>query len=199
VRHPAIFALAACCGMCALGCEKATPDAAPAAGTQEEYPHPRVGESDLWTDPVTGLRLAVIPTERHPFLQDHGRATIVLTRSGSVVSVPLLGEPGGLGPVSNLYRSDDGNLVVIDMNGIWLTISKHSGRLLSCESRWEEATPQQYLGRFEPGEGAVYRFVSRDAAKEQPIYLFKDPDHPLLPDALERAFRRPDKAAAPTP
>jgi len=199
VRRSGILTLAVSCVMCASGCDEGTPDAAPASSMQVEHVHPRVGENGIWTDPVTELRLAVIPTERHPFLHDHGRALIVLTRSGGVVSVPLLGEPGGLGPISNLYRGDDGNLILIDMNGIWFTISKRSGRILLCESRWEEATPQQYLGRFEQGEGAVYGFVSRDAAQEEPIYLFKDPDHPLLRDALLRAFRRSDKAAAPRP
>jgi hypothetical protein len=133
----------------------------------------------LWTDAETGMGFAVIPINPHPFLVDHERQLVIVPPRGYPVRVALYPDPGG-GMLANLYKDDRGQFVIIDNNGIWLSIDPVNGSVLDCRWRWEEPTPKGYLGTFERDKSVVYRFIPAAERPEPPIYGFKDPTHPLL-------------------
>ena len=163
---PVLAAVVTVLGLCA--------SCGPAAPTFDPSPHA------LWKDCETGMGFAVIPVNQHPFLEDHERQLVIVPPQGHLVRVDLYAEPGGNVTCSNLYKDDQGRFVVIDCNGIWLSIDPTSGEVISCEWRWEEPTPKRYLGTFAWGPEVVYRFVPADQGPEPLIYGFKDPSHPLL-------------------
>jgi hypothetical protein len=126
------------------------------------------------------MRFAVVPVNMHPFLTDHEKQLVIVPPKGDVIRVALYPEPGGSQTSTNLYKDDQGRFVAIDCNGIWLTIDPADGRVVSCQWRWQEATPKRYLGTFAAGNLVVYQFTPAEQGPEPPIYGFKDPSHPLL-------------------
>ena len=152
------------------------PSCGPVAPAFDPSPHA------LWTDPETGMGFAVVPINEHPFLVDHDRQLVIVPPRRKPIRVELYGEMGFIktSHSANLYKDDQGRFIVIDVNGIWLTINPATGQVVSCQWRWEEPTPRRYLGTFETGNPVVYRFIPADQGVEPPIYGFKDPSHPLL-------------------
>jgi hypothetical protein len=169
MRRPMLAVLVAA-ALCA-SCGQATPAFDPS-------PH------ELWKDCETGMAFAVIPVDQHPFLVDHDRQLVIVPPRSPVNRVALYLE-SGFGEETksaNLYKDDKGRFIVIDINGIWLTIDPESGQVLSCEWRWEEPTPKRYLGTFVTGNPIVYRFIAAAQRPESSPYGIKDPSHPLLPE-----------------
>jgi hypothetical protein len=123
-----------------------------------------------WRDPVSGVQLAIRAVDINSANNNHGRMLVVAGGSGVVREVPLYDWVGG-DNVANVYRWDDGGLVVVDMNGVWIHISP-GGEVAAVEWRWHEPLPSIGVGCF--------RYVGAGGYELQPdlaasIYLFKDP------------------------
>lgn len=129
-----------------------------------------------WTDPKTGVRLVVEAVDEHPFLRDHGRILFIVAPSGRVRRVELYTD-GGTGLNANVYRLADDRLVVVDANGVWITVTR-TGEIESRRWCWGRELPERFVGCFRADGRRVYRLVEGD---EPDVYLFKDP-----PDGIER-------------
>jgi len=116
----------------------------------------------------------VVVSGRHPFLRDHSRDCIVTRDGVELTRFPLYPDPG-LGVHSNLYRAENGDYVLIDINGTWYEIDAEDGRLLQKEWKWNDMTPPDYLGVFEYDGTDEYVFYPALEKPEPEIYGFKDP------------------------
>ncbi|MCB9877457.1 MAG: hypothetical protein H6835_07650 [Planctomycetes bacterium] len=133
-------------------------------------------QSAGWLDPKTGIRIVVDAVDAHPSLRDHGRTLCVVSPGGAVQRFALHPE-NGLGVPCNLYRLDAQRLLVVDCDGVWITIGA-GGEVESRRWCWRRELPREFLGCFRAERDRVYR-LEQGAAPE--IYLFKD-----APDGVER-------------
>lgn len=129
-----------------------------------------------WTDPKTGVRLVVEAAGAHPFLRDHGRMLFVVSPSGRVRRVELYPD-GGTGLNANVYQLADDRLVLVDANGVRITVTP-SGEIESRRWCWGRELPERFVECFRADGQRIYRLVE---GREPDIYLFKDP-----PDGIER-------------
>lgn len=129
-------------------------------------PPPYVG----WTDPTTGVRVVVEAVDAHPLLRDHGRQLCIVSARGRVSRIPLHPD-NGLGVPCNLYRLDEQRLLVVDCDGVWVTIDA-TGAIESRRWCWLRELPREFVGSFRVGDDRVYRL---EPGAEPEVYLLKDP------------------------
>jgi len=139
-------------------------------GCGESPPH-----AGGWVDPESGVRLVVAKHGSHRYLTDHERELFVVSPGGGYRRIelyPCVGVPVR----TNVYRAPAGRFVLIDANGVWITVTSTGG--VSQRWCWGKQPPADFVGSFRAGDGDRYEF---EQGSEPAVYLFKDP-----PDGMPR-------------